>query len=147
MTRSRPQRNNRSTGIAGITRYVNVDRRKSPPAKYVRYGVFYGSHGEKRVKHFEVGRVGTFTAEDEQRALRQDSGRTNQGRPARPRNRLTSIGETGEMETHYISLVAHTTIRRSRSLREQWLKCRIDADMLRAGHKRTNAVPAVLAEA
>jgi hypothetical protein len=68
--RSSPQRNNRSTGINGVTRYFKVDRRKRGNPRYLVIAVSWADRtGRRRVKAFSVGREGTYSSSDEQRAL------------------------------------------------------------------------------
>lgn len=58
----RGQSVNRSTGIPGISRFVEVDRRKRPPARYVRIGVYLG---KGKIVRFNLGREGSFSPEHE----------------------------------------------------------------------------------
>ncbi|CAI9912178.1 AP2/ERF domain-containing protein (plasmid) [Pseudomonas aeruginosa] len=59
--RTSPMPNKHSFGRVGITRYAKVDRRRLGSPVYLVYGVNWtDSDGGKRVKQFQVGRIGTF---------------------------------------------------------------------------------------
>jgi len=59
--RTLPMPHKRSFGRVGITRYLKTDRRRPGCPVYLVYGVNWtDSDGSKRVKQFQVGRIGTF---------------------------------------------------------------------------------------
>jgi hypothetical protein len=67
----KPQRNNRSTGVAGVSSYFHVDTRKKGQPKYLRFAVCYkDASGKRRIKHFEVGRFRKYSARDRERAFK-----------------------------------------------------------------------------
>lgn len=64
--RTSPMSHKRSFGRVGITRYPKVDRRRLGCPVYLVYGVNWTDiDGSKRVKQFQVGRIGTFEWQQE----------------------------------------------------------------------------------
>lgn len=64
--RHTPQKNKRSYNRVGISRYIGVDRRKLGAPGYLRFAVnWVDGTGKPRVTSFQVGKVGSFTWEDE----------------------------------------------------------------------------------
>lgn len=60
------QKNKRSYGRVGITRYIGVDRRKVGSPGYLRFAVnWVDGTGKPMVTSFQVGKVGSFTWEVE----------------------------------------------------------------------------------
>lgn len=59
--REKPLAHKTSWGRVGITRYVSADNRRTGRPLYLRFGVNWIDHEEKRrTKSFQVGRVGEF---------------------------------------------------------------------------------------
>lgn len=64
--RTSPMPNKRSFGRVGITRYEKTDHRRSGCPRYLVYGVNWTDRdGSKRVKQFQVGRIGAFDWQQE----------------------------------------------------------------------------------
>ncbi|WP_326430443.1 hypothetical protein VQ574_21085 (plasmid) [Stutzerimonas frequens] len=64
--RTAPMPHKRSCGRAGITRYQKVDNRRHGRPAYLVFGVNWtDSDGYKRVKQFQVGRIGTYEWQQE----------------------------------------------------------------------------------
>ncbi|SER40384.1 MULTISPECIES: hypothetical protein [Pseudomonas] len=67
--RTSPMAHKRSVGRVGITRYLKKDRRRLGCPVYLVYGVNWtDDQGRKRVKQFQVGRMGTFECHQEMHA-------------------------------------------------------------------------------
>lgn len=64
--RCSPQKNKRSYGRVGISRYIGIDRRRGGSPGYLRFAVnWLDVSAKSRIKTFQAGKVGSISWEDE----------------------------------------------------------------------------------
>lgn len=62
--------NNISTGVRGVTSYINVDNRRAD-CKSFRFGVrWYDAEGKPKTRSFQVGTLGSYSTADELHAFK-----------------------------------------------------------------------------